>query len=336
MAIRDLTQDYINLRNSKLSKPFSSSKKQNLDDDREELNYVDTNGKLSEDPELGDSNQFEVQPQWVLVLKNVQENMSNIKNGLEVLKKLQQKHATFSLKKDFAQEERDVAVQTEEMKRLFIESKKLVETIDTSKEPTSQEEVMKRNMKISLVNELNDLSIQFRNEQQEYLKNMERYKANQRANKVQYEESYEDMEPEERQRLMELEQKLESDPGFTDEQIRQMIQNEESIMRRDRELREILKSIVELNELFKEFSSLVVEQGTLLDRIDYNIEAACSFVKEGNKNLISAEKYQKMSRMTLCLLLLIVFFLAIGLFVALKLFLKFGLSVNLPSLHIFQ
>jgi hypothetical protein len=68
---------------------------------------------------------------------------------------------------------------------------------------------MKRNMKISLVNELNDLSIQFRNEQQEYLKNMERYKANQRANKVQYEESYEDMEPEERQRLMELEQKLE-------------------------------------------------------------------------------------------------------------------------------
>jgi syntaxin 16 len=220
--------------------------------------------------------------------------------------------------------------------QLFIESKKLVETIDTSKEPTSQEEVMKRNMKISLVNELNDLSIQFRNEQQEYLKNMERYKANQRANKVQYEESYEDMEPEERQRLMELEQKLESDPGFTDEQIRQMIQNEESIMRRDRELREILKSIVELNELFKEFSSLVVEQGTLLDRIDYNIEAACSFVKEGNKNLISAEKYQKMSRMTLCLLLLIVFFLAIGLFVALKLFLKFGLSVNLPSLHIFQ
>jgi hypothetical protein len=120
MAIRDLTQDYINLRNSKLSKPFSSSKKQNLDDDREELNYVDTNGKLSEDPELGDSNQFEVQPQWVLVLKNVQENMSNIKNGLEVLKKLQQKHATFSLKKDFAQEERDVAVQTEEMKRVCV------------------------------------------------------------------------------------------------------------------------------------------------------------------------------------------------------------------------
>lgn len=85
MAIRDLTQDYINLRNSKLSKPFSSSKKQNLDDDRVELNYVDTNGKLSEDPELGDSTQFEVQPQWVLVLRSVQENMSNIKNGCKLL-----------------------------------------------------------------------------------------------------------------------------------------------------------------------------------------------------------------------------------------------------------
>ncbi len=39
---------------------------------------------------------------------------------MEVLKKLQQKHATFSLKKDFAQEERDVAVQTEEMKRVCV------------------------------------------------------------------------------------------------------------------------------------------------------------------------------------------------------------------------
>lgn len=40
--------------------------------------------------------------------------------SVEVLKKLQQKHATFGLKKDFAQEERDVAVQTEEVKRVCI------------------------------------------------------------------------------------------------------------------------------------------------------------------------------------------------------------------------
>lgn len=210
----------------------------------------------------------------------------------------------------------------------------MVELIDTSKEPKSQEDVMKRNLKVSLVNELNDLSIEFRNEQQEYLKNMERFKANQRANKVQYDDDFHDMEPEERKKLVELQQKLEADPGFTDEQIRQMMQNEESIMRRDRELRQILSSIVELNELFKEFATLVVEQGTLIDRIDYNIETAHSFVEQANEELRTAEKYQKMSRGSLCILLLVILFLAIGLFVGLKLFLSFGLGISIPKVSL--
>ena len=115
-----------------------------------------------------------------------------------------------------------------------------------------------------------------------------------------------------------------ADPSFTDEQIRQLIMNEQHIIRRDKELRAVLQSIVELNELFKEFSQLVVEQGTLLDRIDYNLENTYTFIEQANKDLKKAEEYQKMSRMTLFILLLVLLLVGIALFFALKLVLKFN------------
>jgi syntaxin 16 len=41
---------------------------------------------------------------------------------------------------------------------------------------------------------------------------------------------------------------------------------------RSKEIDEIAKSIYQLAEIFKELQTMVIDQGTLLDRIDYNIE----------------------------------------------------------------
>ena len=41
---------------------------------------------------------------------------------------------------------------------------------------------------------------------------------------------------------------------------------------RTNEISAIAQSITDLAELFKDLSSLVIDQGTLLDRIDYNVE----------------------------------------------------------------
>jgi len=45
-----------------------------------------------------------------------------------------------------------------------------------------------------------------------------------------------------------------------------------SAPRRDHEINAIVQSIEELSQIFKELAVLVIDQGTILDRIDYNME----------------------------------------------------------------
>lgn len=54
---------------------------------------------------------------------------------------------------------------------------------------------------------------------------------------------------------------------------------------RDRELNDIAKSISDLAELFKDLSSMVIDQGTLLDSVEYNIEQTVVEVQRAVKEL---------------------------------------------------
>ncbi|KAF9460701.1 t-SNARE [Collybia nuda] len=82
---------------------------------------------------------------------------------------------------------------------------------------------------------------------------------------------------------------------------------------RTRELSEIAKSIATLAELFKDLSVLVIDQGTLLDSVEYNIEQTAVQVKDAVTELNEATKYQKNTgrRQCIFLLLLIIFGLII-------------------------
>lgn len=65
---------------------------------------------------------------------------------------------------------------------------------------------------------------------------------------------------------------------------------------KDKEIQELTESVRDLAVLFKELSTLVIEQGTIIDRIDYNVEVALEQTKKGKKHLIGARKAQKSNR----------------------------------------
>lgn len=89
--------------------------------------------------------------------------------------------------------------------------------------------------------------------------------------------------------------------------------NNQFLQQREREISKLAMGILEISTIFKEMESLVVEQGTILDRIDYNITNTAQDMKDSNKELLKARTYQ--NRTTKCkiifLLVLVVFALLI-------------------------
>lgn len=64
-----------------------------------------------------------------------------------------------------------------------------------------------------------------------------------------------------------------------------------NLQTRDRELTEIARSIASLAELFKDLSVLVIDQGTLLDSVEYNIEQTAAHMEDAVRELDVATKY---------------------------------------------
>ena len=84
----------------------------------------------------------------------------------------------------------------------------------------------------------------------------------------------------------------------SDELLRQDLIEEDEALTKSAEVTQLANSITELAVLFKDLSVLVVEQGTVLDRIDYNITTAVHSVKQGNKHLDQTLKVERSMRST--------------------------------------
>ena len=111
-------------------------------------------------------------------------------------------------------------------------------------------------------------------------------------------------------------------------------QNEKVISERETEINHIVQSIQDLNELFKDLATMVVDQvsfiavlffpyssitthrlvslkGTVLDRIDCNIERMSHSVEHGMIELEKAAKYQKSNKKMLIITVLMIIFIVL-------------------------
>lgn len=81
-------------------------------------------------------------------------------------------------------------------------------------------------------------------------------------------------------------------------------ENSKMAEHREKEVIKIVKSIADLHDIFKDLGQMVQEQGTVLDRIDFNVEQTQTRVTEGYKQLQKAEMYQRKNRKMHCILIL--------------------------------
>jgi len=93
--------------------------------------------------------------------------------------------------------------------------------------------------------------------------------------------------------------------GLNDKQLLELKDMEKHASEREKEILNIARSINDLAAIFRELNVLVIEQGTILDRIDYNVEQTLVKVKEGVVQLKQADDYSKKARTLKCIIALI-------------------------------
>ena len=93
--------------------------------------------------------------------------------------------------------------------------------------------------------------------------------------------------------------------AFNEQQMSAVVDIEHLVEERDQEIRKIAESIQELSGIFKELAVLVIDQGTILDRIDFNMEQVAEHTRRGVVEIEKAEQYQKAARPRICIALLL-------------------------------
>ena len=243
-------------------------------------------------------------PAWVEVQEEVSRNMSQIRDKMHALLRAHQKAAlpTFS---DFgdggsSSAKDDVDVLTRQVTALFKKCEGRLKLL--AKVPGGGQEGAKvrGNMAKALAGELQALSQDFRKQQKTYLQKIQRQQESVSGGGA--------------GGLIDFDTNSagggggggDADFGFTEAQLLQAREGDQMSLERDKEVLGIAKSVEDLAMIMRDLSVLVIDQGSVVDRIDYNMEQTATAVEQGVEELVKADKTQKKSRMLLCIMCLAV------------------------------
>ncbi|QRV79517.1 SNARE affecting a late Golgi compartment protein 2 [Ceratobasidium sp. AG-Ba] len=225
------------------------------------------------------------------------------------LDKLHAKHVLPGFK-DRSNEEHEIEVRTNEITREFRRCHSLIQRISASTSshtfppniPPSQNDVTSaQNVQRALAAKVQELSALFRTKQRVYMQKLQGHAISRNDQMI-----ASGVLPSNPTNTYDS---LQQDEEASRSQLSAMQQSDPSLASRNHEIAEIAKSIVQLAELFKDLSNLVIDQGTILDSVEYNIQQTAIHMEDAVKELDIATQYQRNTGRRKCifLLLLIIF-----------------------------
>ncbi|KAM7214923.1 t-SNARE [Rhypophila decipiens] len=288
----------------------------------------DRRGLLSSDPYDVDDGDAVIEmdllpPRWADISDEVAEHLGEIARKSQKLERLHQKHVLPGFNDEEAKkaEEREIEQLTQSITRGFHDCHRCIQRIEhmvregkVNGQMSRADETMAKNVQTNLASRVQEASSLFRKKQSAYLKKLrgmggmsspaERSStplggAGIAANNYAADPS-----------LLESD----ADRSFSQSTLQaathqKLLQsNDVAILQREREIEDIAQGIIELSDLFRDLQTMVIDQGTMLDRIDYNVERMGADLKAADKELNIAEGYQKKTtkRKIILLLLLII------------------------------
>lgn len=226
-------------------------------------------------------------PTWVDTSDEAKTSISKLRERIDVLRKAHQKRLRQVFKDDESKGDQEIQTLSAQISNLFRDAEAKIKEIQTKGADmgiTNKDYGLRQNVQRKLATELQQLSQQFRKYQKSYMEELQKRDAGVWD--------------------QDLEQQTSMPAGLSPEE---MMAYEDSINvhQRSEEIQRIAKSIHELHTVFKELSVLVIDQGTILDRIDYNIEQVVHQTVEANVQLSKAREKAKSNRAMKCIMFLV-------------------------------
>ncbi|PHH69157.1 hypothetical protein CDD82_7955 [Ophiocordyceps australis] len=331
---RDRTNLYISYRQSYAHHPRQRAKPVRLQGLSTRDAPEDRRGLLSSDPFDDDNGDAVIEmdllpPRWADVSDDVAQLLSAITARSQRLDKLHQQHVLPGFDDEDATkkaEEAQIESLTQEITRAFHDCHGCIQRIEQlvrqakhSGSLSRAQEIMAKNLQISLATKVQDVSASFRKKQSAYLKKLRDmgglasptvldwssapYAASASA------DTHQSLQESDADRLF-CQTTLQAAS-----QQRSLHSNDAAIAQREHEIQDIAQGIIELSDLFRDLQAMVIDQGTMLDRIDYNVERMNQDVKGADQELNVASGYQRKTTKRKIILLLLI--LIAGLFILL-------------------
>jgi len=246
-------------------------------------------------------------PGWIRDVDLTKSDVAQIQQKKAELSKMHTKHLRVGFgDEDYHKEE--VNMLTDQLQQLFRNCERRIQNIGTSADPNNKQDMLiRKNVQTSLATELHALSSTFRKDQQAY---MGRLKGQEERTKgyATPAKSGDDF----------------FDEGFNSMQLATLESHENIAAEREAEITKISESITELANMFKELAVLVIDQGTIIDRIDYNVEEVQRHTSDANKQLRKAHENAKNGKLMGCIVCLSIAVAVMALLLVLKIVGKFS------------
>lgn len=232
-------------------------------------------------------------PVWVDTSEEISNSMQQARVKMNELLKAHAKalRPTFG---DSKEEQRMIESRTHEITHLLKKCEKNLQQLSLGKGP-NEDATLRKNVQRSLATDLQSLSMEFRKQQKGYLERLQQQQDVPAGADLGFNLS--------EHRSISIDD--DDDLGFGRQQMSRVKKAESLTAEREKEISQIVESVNDLAQIMKDLSVLVIDQGTIVDRIDYNLQNVAASVEQGVKQLEKAEKTQKKGGMVLCVMILI-------------------------------
>ena len=291
MASRDLTRKFVEWRSARPRRAAPGALRSNSREDRSLVGgYASDTSEPPEPATLPPT----LPPVWVDLVERVEGDVLKIERATRDLAALHTKRLMVSF--DDAGEaalDDEIAAKQREATKLFRACESSLKRVAAhgGDDLSDSERTIRSNIQRSVAMRIQALNTDFRKAQKEYMGRLKSQKEGSTG-------TFDFLSGGEASSAAE-------GVDFNDRQLAAVVDVENLVDERDGEIKQIAESIQELSTIFKELAVLVIDQGTVLDRIDFNMEQVAEHTRKGVVEIEKAEQYQKAARPRICIALLL-------------------------------